>query len=104
VAQRARDGAMAQAVLSASDIGQVVLIAGNGHIRRDWGVGGLLTRLAPAARTISIAQIEVQEDLADPAAYFATHDTATGFDFVVFTPRAEIKDYCAELRKRFGKE
>lgn len=103
VAQRARDGAMADAMLRASISGPSVLIAGNGHIRQDWGVGGLLSRLSPQAQTLSIAQIEVQADQFDPTKYFEQHDAANGFDFLVFTPKAEIKDYCAELRTRFGK-
>jgi len=104
VAQRARDGAMADAMLRDSESGHSVLIAGNGHIRQDWGVGALLSRLSPGARILSIAQIEVEADLSDPRAYFEQQDAANGYDFIIFTPRAEIKDYCAELRKRFGKE
>ncbi|MFK7963303.1 MAG: ChaN family lipoprotein [Burkholderiaceae bacterium] len=104
VAQRARDGAMAQAMLSGSKGGSSVLIAGNGHIRKDWGVAQLLAKLAPSVRTLSIAQIEVEDGVLDPTSYFEKHATANGYDFVIFTPRAEIKDYCADLRKRFGKK
>ena len=104
VAQRARDGAMAQAMLSGNDGGHSLLIAGNGHIRKDWGVAQLLAKLVPGVKTLSIAQIEVEQDVLDPTTYFEKHATANGYDFVIFTPRAEIKDYCADLKKRFGKK
>lgn len=104
VAQRARDGAMADAMLRAIDGGSSVLVAGNGHVRQDWGVGGLLSKLSPGTQSLSIAQIEVQAEQTDPHAYFEQQDAANGYDFIIFTPKAEIKDYCAELRKRFGKK
>lgn len=103
VAQRARDGAMASAMLSEDIHGPSVLIAGNGHVRKDWGVGSLLSQLSPEAELLSIAQIEVQAERFDPDEYFEQHDAGSGYDLLVFTPKAEVKDYCAELRKRFGK-
>lgn len=103
LAQRARDGAMADAMLKGNTSLHAVLIAGNGHIRKDWGVAGLLSRLSPEAKPLSIAQIEVQSGETDLAAYIDLHDAANGFDFFILTPRSELKDHCAELRKKFGK-
>jgi len=104
IAQRARDGAMASAMLGEDGKQASVLIAGNAHVRNDWGVAGLLNMLMPQAEILSIAQIEVSADEPDPNFYLEWHDSGDGYDFVVFTPKAEIKDYCAELRKQFGKE
>ncbi|MGB7299157.1 MAG: ChaN family lipoprotein [Burkholderiaceae bacterium] len=110
--QRARDGAMADAMLRTSDRDDAnkdnqesVLIAGNGHIRKDWGVPAVLSRAATVrsedTAILSIAQIEVSEGELDPADYVDIQTRGSLYDFVVFTPRSEIKDHCAELRKRF---
>lgn len=55
-AQRARDAAMAQALLQAHAAGArpVVLVAGNGHVRRDHGVPQLLAAWAPGLTVVSV--------------------------------------------------
>lgn len=53
--QRARDGSMAEAVRKAAQRGPVVLIAGEGHARKDWGVPAVLARSAPHLRVVSVA-------------------------------------------------
>lgn len=76
-AQRARDAAMAQALLQAADAtaGRPVwLVAGNAHVRRDYGVGQLLAVLRPQARVLSVALLDGEVDAADlPTAEAHTH-------------------------------
>lgn len=75
-AQRARDAAMAQALLQALDAmpGRPVwLVAGNAHVRRDYGAGQLLAALRPQARVLSVALLDGGERGADlpPAEHFS---------------------------------
>ncbi|MBX3608041.1 MAG: ChaN family lipoprotein [Piscinibacter sp.] len=53
-AQRARDASMALALLEAPGR-PAVLVAGNGHVRLDHGVGQLLAVQRPTARIVSVA-------------------------------------------------
>lgn len=66
-AQRARDAAMAQALL-ASGGRPAVLVAGNGHVRSDYGVPRVLASLRPGLRQVSVAFVE-NAAAADPATY-----------------------------------
>ncbi len=63
-AQAARDAAMADALLRAISDGaaSTVLIAGNGHVRRDHGVPLWLARRQPAAKVISVGFLERDAD------------------------------------------
>ena len=58
--QRLRDAMLARAAIAAHDAtgGPVVVITGNGHARRDWGVPALLARAAPKLEVITIGQAE----------------------------------------------
>jgi uncharacterized iron-regulated protein len=86
LAQRARDAAMAQAMLAAPPGERVVLIAGNGHVREDLGVPHYLRAAGVAPeRIITIAWVEDGDD--EPG----------GFDLVRRTPRIEREDPCAAL-------
>ena len=88
-AQMARDIVMAQSIRPYADRG-VVLLAGNGHVRRDVGVSFWLP--ADAARgAISIGVLE-RDDSSVP-------ESATDFDAYVITDRAERPDPCKELAK-----
>jgi uncharacterized iron-regulated protein len=103
LAQRARDAALALAMVQAmqrSPAGaRVVLIAGNGHLRRDIGVPHYLRVLAArdaepgatAPRVVGIAFMERSED--------GTPDQVDGTqDEVWFTPRAARADPCASFK------
>lgn len=58
-AQRGRDAAMAQALVAQRGAGRpVVLIAGNGHVRRDYGVPTLLAARPEPPRVLSIGFVE----------------------------------------------
>lgn len=101
--QRARDAILADNLIrSRKGDGAVVLIAGGGHARLDIGAPSILAKLDPKARMASMVLIEVDDDETDPARYAGRFSAeALPFDFVWFTPRANDRDYCAELRKRF---
>jgi len=91
LAQRARDAAMAGAMLQAPT-SRVVLIAGNGHARRDRGVAFYLRQAGAADRDIiSVGYLEENE----PA-----EADDTGFDIVYRTPPAKREDRCAAFKTR----
>lgn len=89
-AQRGRDASMAEALrdaLAQRARGPVLLIAGNGHVRRDYGVPQLLAALLPGRRLLSVAFLE-----AGDAAPASEHD------IVWTTPAAPRSDPCEGLR------
>ncbi len=94
LAQRARDAALALAMVQAAQRAapgaRVVLIAGNGHVRRDIGVPHDLAVLDATARVVSVAFVESEDGR--PAA------TDVPSDVVWFTPRAERPDPCAGFK------
>ena len=92
-AQMARDLVMARAIRPYVDRG-VVLLAGNGHVRRDIGV--LFWLPADAARpAISIGFLERGDDSSAP-------ESAADFDAYVITERAERTDPCKELAQHLS--
>ena len=89
-AQIARDRRLAESIVAAQRRYElpVVLLAGNGHVRRDIGVPGHLRDLAPQARVMSIGLIERGDT--DIAAY----------DRIAVTAAASRTDPCEALRRR----
>jgi uncharacterized iron-regulated protein len=96
-AQRARDAVMAQALAAHREEGGV-LIAGNGHVRRDFGVPYYLERLAPEASISSLGLVEIRSGLLRPDDYPAK----SRFDFLWFTPAIARDDPCAQLKFKPG--
>ena len=95
--QRARDAMMADRLAATSGRGGGVLIAGNGHIRKDRGVPWYLARLRPGARSVSIGLLEVRDGVLGPRADLP-------YDYVWFTPRVDDRGepcdvHDAELRR-----
>jgi len=91
-AQRVRDAAMADQLLSAP--GPAVLIAGAGHTRTDRGVPWYLRARRPGVRVVSVAFREVQAGQQEPPApEEATHD------LLWFTPRLDDDDPCARMAR-----
>jgi len=90
--QRARDAQMAERLASAGGDG-AVLIAGNGHVRKDRGVPQSLAVLVPGARVASLALVEVETAATTPEAY------AMPVDYLWFTPRFDDTDPCERFRK-----
>ncbi len=98
-AQRARDAQMARSLAEAATADGGLLIAGAGHVRTDRGVPVDLAALAPGARVLSVAFVEVRDDRRDPGTYAERFGAATlPFDFVWFTPRVEDRDPCERFR------
>jgi len=94
-AQRARDAVMAAALVKHVGRG-ALLIAGNGHVRRDSGVPLHLARRMPGSRAVSVAFIEVIAQKIRPGTYVLEDDPE--FDFLWFTVRQERSDPCVGLR------
>lgn len=104
--QRARDAVLADnlrigAALAGAD--GAVLITGSGHARADYGAPMYLARLAPGRSILTIAFVEVEDGETQPGSYAGNFGGSLPFDFVWFTPRADDRDHCAELERRFRK-
>lgn len=102
LAQKARDGSMAAAMVSARADGHsaVVLVAGGGHARRDFGVPTALDSLDLDARIVSLSLVEASDTKTDARDYVAEGEAV--FDFMLVTPRAERDDPCEGLAERMG--
>jgi len=92
LAQRARDAAMATTMLEASSR-PVILLAGNGHVRSDFGVTALLRDLAPKRNRISIGFYE-----ADTHWERRLAELRGVFDYVWFTAPTQREDPCAGFK------
>jgi uncharacterized iron-regulated protein len=99
VAQRARDAQMAEAMLIASGSGGAVLIAGDGHVRNDYGVPAYVRRVDPGARTVSVALVEVDTKRANAESYAERFGGRLPFDYVWFTPAVDDEDPCEKFKK-----
>lgn len=97
--QRARDARMAEALLTAPGNDGAVLIAGDGHVRTDYGVPMYLRRIDPAARTVSVALVEVNAKHASVETYAERFGGRLPFDYVWFTPAVDDEDPCEKFRK-----
>ncbi|MEN9783948.1 MAG: hypothetical protein RJA24_1291 [Pseudomonadota bacterium] len=93
-AQRARDAVMAQ-ILERHASSGAVLLAGNGHVRRDFGVPHYLQAHTAPENIVAVGFIEVQDGLIAPGEYY---DSASPeYDYIVFTARMARDDPCANL-------
>jgi uncharacterized iron-regulated protein len=92
-AQVVRDAALTRALLRAGTDGPAIVIAGNGHVRRDMAVPRLLRVLAPGKSVLAVGFLERQANGAEPALAERAR-----YDVVVITPRAARPDPCANLR------
>lgn len=93
----AKDALMAETLKRSRDGGgqaPAVLIAGGGHVRKDWGVPMHLSRLSPGARTVAVGLVEVEKGAVDPVEYLSGPADEGRFDFVWFTPRVTDEDPC----------
>jgi uncharacterized iron-regulated protein len=102
-AQVYRDAYMASRLIDAAETHHAaVLLAGNGHVRRDRAVPLHLARLAPGKRTVIVMLAEVDPERTDALAYLASGaDDRPTADYVVVTPRVDRPDPCIEMKKRF---
>lgn len=95
-AQRARDKGMAEALVSLHrESGRpVILLAGNGHLRKDLAVPVWLHQLDPKAKIVSVAVLERGGVSGD-------NPPETSFDAVYWVAPEGRPDPCEALRKRF---
>jgi uncharacterized iron-regulated protein len=100
--QRYRDAVMADALVGGNggDTNVAILIAGNGHVRRDRGVPWyLLARGRKADEIASVIHVEVEDGKTDPSAYVPrAPDGSPAADYVVFTPATARPDPCEKLK------
>jgi uncharacterized iron-regulated protein len=95
-AQRYRDAYMANQLVDAAKTHQgAVLLAGDGHVRRDRAVPWHLQRMAPAKRSLVVWFSEAEPQRAEAQSY-AVFGAEGGplADFVVITRRVERADPC----------
>jgi uncharacterized iron-regulated protein len=94
--QRLRDATLAREIVQAVEDtgGPVVVITGNGHARKDWGIASYLGRVEPGIRVMTIGQSEEGRiegtfdevldgpsvDRPDPCAVFEKSGTGSGSD------------------------
>src|SRR5262249_50325352 len=91
-AQGARDAAMAHALEEARP--PAVLIAGNGHVRRDRGV----PRYLPAdAQALSVGFLETRAGESDPRAYVQGAKGELLYDYAWFTAPQPRADPCEAM-------
>jgi uncharacterized iron-regulated protein len=95
LAQRARDAAIAQALAGSG--GPAVLIAGNGHVRRELGVPAYLPR---DAEVLSLGLIETRSGETDPRDYARGADGGAAYDAIWFTAPHPRPDPCEAFKKR----
>ena len=97
-AQRARDAAMARALAEAARGLRmpVVLLAGNGHVRRDLGVPRFLPAAGHAGATLTVGFVEDAAGTGQAGA-----DPSGLYDWRVALPAIARPDPCEGLRERF---
>jgi uncharacterized iron-regulated protein len=95
-AQRARDDEMARAMIAEHQRTglPVVLLAGNGHLRRDLAVPVWLRQRAPQSRIVSVAILEQGSP--------QTFEPAAVYDAVSWVPAEDRPDPCVALRKKLS--
>ncbi len=105
VAQRYRDSHLALALSAAgTKTGSAVLLAGNGHARTDRGVPSYFGRQGLRGKPTSVMLIEVEDGQNDARDYVPRDPNGEpAVDIIIFTPRAERKDPCIELKAKFSK-
>jgi uncharacterized iron-regulated protein len=86
--QRFRDAVLAQTAISAllAHGAPVVIVTGNGHARRDWGIPVYLSRVRPEAEVFVLGQAEEGATLGG------------AFDTVISAPPAQRPDPCRAFR------
>lgn len=101
--QLARDQAMAQALLAATQPERInVMVCGRVHARQDIGISRWLPGKQPV---FSIALTAVEADQLSAGDYWrAGMDGLPRFDLYDFTPAMPPHDHCAELARSLGHE
>lgn len=101
LAQRARDAQMALSLIDAGGNQGAVLIAGAGHVRKDYGVPAELVARRPNSEVKSVAFVEVADPLTAPADYAPSFaEGKLPYDYVWFTPRSDDDDPCERFKSQ----
>jgi len=98
--QRARDAQMAQSLIAAGDPDGAILVAGAGHVRKDYGIPVYLAAKAAGKQVISIAFLEVDNQKSEPRNYTLANGRLP-FDYVWFTPRVDDENPCEKFKSQF---
>ena len=95
--QRLRDASMAYI---ANKLAPAIVIAGNGHVRRDYGVPQILKKMNPNSNVISIAFLEIDKlsETTDNLIKKLFKDADT--DYIWLTEAVSRVDQCEKLRGR----
>jgi len=95
--QRYRDASMAYI---ASKVAPAIVIAGNGHVRRDYGVPQILKKMNPDSNIISIAFLETDKlsEMTDNLIKKLFKDADT--DYIWLTETVSRVDPCEKFRGR----
>jgi uncharacterized iron-regulated protein len=88
-AQRFKDRFMSARLNVLAKGRQAVVIAGNGHVRKDYGMPNYLS-----GSSLSIGILEVSPDRLKPSDY-----DPEIYDFIWFTPRLDDLDACSKFRR-----
>jgi uncharacterized iron-regulated protein len=100
--QRARDAHMAQSLISAGEPNGAILVAGAGHVRRDYGIPVYLSAKAVSKQVIAIAFLEVFNQKPNPYDYALVFPNGRlPFDYVWFTPRVDDENPCEKFKSQF---
>ena len=95
--QRLRDASMANI---ANKLAPAIVIAGNGHVRRDYGVPQILKKINPNSNVISITFLEIDKlsETTDNLIKKLLKDVDT--DYIWLTRAVSRVDQCEKLRGR----
>ena len=95
--QRLRDASMAHI---ASKVVPAIVIAGNGHVRRDYGIPQILKKINPNSNIISIAFLELDKlsEMTDNLIKKLFKDADT--DYIWLTEAVSRADPCEKFRGR----
>ena len=93
--QRLRDASLAYIT---NKLAPAIVIAGNGHVRRDYGVPQILKKMNPNSNVISIAFLEIDKfsETTDNLIKKLFKDTYT--DYIWLTEAVSRVDQCEKVR------
>ena len=97
LAQRVRDAAMAESMVASATADGAVLIAGNGHARRDLAVPLYLDATPQDVVTVGLVEVSAEEAAAPDFPRNVLADER-GFDYVWLTARVQREDPCKGMR------
>jgi uncharacterized iron-regulated protein len=93
LAQRARDAAMFDTLrMVQKNQEPAILLAGNGHVRLDYGVPSLIRQHLPDASYVSVGFIEEGQDLSDAA------NEEDLYDYLWIVPAISRNDPCEAFK------